>query len=318
MQRSRTPRGATRTLALLLLIIAIFACVASAAPEPKANPEAVADPEAHPEARPAALPEAEPEARPEAEPEAKPEAKAEPEAAPAPVPEAKAEAGAEADPEADPQSATVNNNGNTYAPFSGAIYIVGDGGTQITSASQAQCPANAGQSCSSIGYPNYCCPSSHTCQFIQQSGVCGCCPSGSTCSGHVDQSQIKTVTVTVYQTQTQYVGNQPNTVCCGGAVGGGTYYTTTQPNAYVGAGGGYLGNNGGNQYNGYCSTMYAEGPGLPTTREGACGTILIVNDAPRIGGGGDRGWYGWGVPVLAAVNLAFGGLGVGRARRWFA
>ncbi|KAK7546321.1 hypothetical protein IWX49DRAFT_114649 [Phyllosticta citricarpa] len=301
MERRRTTRGATRTLALLLLVIAILVCAVSAAPEPKANPEAIADPEAHPEPRPAALPEANPEARPEPEPEAKPEAKAEPEA------------------EADPQGATVNNNGNTYAPFSGAIYIVGDGGTQITSASQAQCPADAGQSCGSIGYPNYCCPTSHTCQFVQQSGVCGCCPSGSTCSGHVDQSQIKTVTVTVYQTQTQYVGNQPNTVCCGGAVGGGTYYTTTQPNAYVGAGGGgYLGNNGGNQYNGYCSTMYAEGPGLPTTREGACGTILIVNDAPRIGGGGDRGWYGWGVPVLAAANLAFGGLGVGQARRWFA
>ncbi|KAK8195510.1 hypothetical protein IWZ00DRAFT_221555 [Phyllosticta capitalensis] len=293
MGRRPSDRGATRATTLFLIAIAILVCTVSAAPEPKANPEAVAEPEAVPEAVP--------------------------EAAPVAAPEAKADPEAEADPEADPQSATVNNNGNTYAPFSGAIYIVGDGGTQITSASQAQCPANAGQSCSTIGYPNWCCPQGNTCQYIAQSGVCGCCPSGSTCSGHVDQSQIKTVTVTVYQTQTQYVGGQPNTVCCGGAVGGGTYYTTTQPNAYVGAGGGgYLGNNGGNQYNGYCSTLYAEGPGLPTTREGACGTILVVNDAPRVGGGGDRGWYGWGVPVLAAVNLAFGGLGVGRARRWFA
>lgn len=31
------------------------------------------------------------------------------------------------------------------------------------------------------------------------------------------------------------------------------------------------------QYVGYCSTLYADGPGLPTTRQGACGTILILN-----------------------------------------
>lgn len=35
-------------------------------------------------------------------------------------------------------------------------------------------------------------------------------------------------------------------------------------------------------YNGvYCSTLYAKGPGLPTTRAGDCGTILVVNKAAR-------------------------------------
>lgn len=28
-----------------------------------------------------------------------------------------------------------------------------------------------------------------------------------------------------------------------------------------------------------CSTLYAVGPGLPTTRQGGCGTILVVNGA---------------------------------------
>lgn len=37
-------------------------------------------------------------------------------------------------------------------------------------------------------------------------------------------------------------------------------------------------------YNGYCSTLFAEGPGLPTTRMGDCGAILVVepNGAERL------------------------------------
>lgn len=30
------------------------------------------------------------------------------------------------------------------------------------------------------------------------------------------------------------------------------------------------------QYNGYCSTVYAVGPGLPATEQGQCGTVLVV------------------------------------------
>lgn len=33
---------------------------------------------------------------------------------------------------------------------------------------------------------------------------------------------------------------------------------------------------GAGQYNGYCSTQYANGPGLPTTGQGQCGEILIL------------------------------------------
>lgn len=34
---------------------------------------------------------------------------------------------------------------------------------------------------------------------------------------------------------------------------------------------------------GYCSTLYADGPGLPTTRAGQCGTILVLNEGTRDG-----------------------------------
>lgn len=53
-------------------------------------------------------------------------------------------------PVADPQF--VNN-----APFSGAIYIVGEGGhnVQFSGASPAQCPAHAPQGCGNINVWNW-------------------------------------------------------------------------------------------------------------------------------------------------------------------
>lgn len=44
---------------------------------------------------------------------------------------------------------------DVYAPFSGAIYIVGADGTQISQASPAYCPQYAALSCSGIGYANW-------------------------------------------------------------------------------------------------------------------------------------------------------------------
>lgn len=32
----------------------------------------------------------------------------------------------------------------------------------------------------------------------------------------------------------------------------------------------------------YCSTVTAKGPNLPTTRAGACGTILVVSGGPSV------------------------------------
>ena len=43
----------------------------------------------------------------------------------------------------------------TYAPFSGAIYVVGGNGVQFSSASPAQCPANAPQGCGNINVWNW-------------------------------------------------------------------------------------------------------------------------------------------------------------------
>lgn len=64
-------------------------------------------------------------------------------------------------------------------------------------------------------------------------------------------------------------------------------------------------------YNGYCSTLYATGPGLPTTRPGQCGTILVLNDAPRAraGWGGIAKWAGLVILVHSAVYAVI-------LRRW--
>lgn len=78
-----------------------------------------------------------------------------------------------------------------------------------------------------------------------------CCPNGKTCSGSVQG---------------------------GGGAATSTYYQPSTTTAY--AGGGYVApagttiQTGG--YNGYCSTLIAVGPGLPTTEQGECGTILIA------------------------------------------
>ena len=64
---------------------------------------------------------------------------------------------------------------------------------------------------------------------------------------------------------------QPTTTYNAGAVAGagaGAYTTTTQAA-------------GGQQYNGYCSTLYETGPGLPTTAAGDCGTVLVLQAGAR-------------------------------------
>jgi len=90
-----------------------------------------------------------------------------------------------------------------------------------------------------------------------------------------------------------------------------TYYTppqqktstTTLPAGFIA--GGY-----------YCSTLYAQGAGLPTTRQGNCGTILVesspVAAQPSHSGAGAQGVIGGGKSMLAMVLvLAIGVAGLG-------
>jgi hypothetical protein len=115
-----------------------------------------------------------------------------PEAAPVanalPIPIAKPEpfpgALAEAEPDALGTRQILYNN----APFSGAIYIVGANGAQLTPASAAWCPNYAPQGCGNIGVWNWCCPSGNSCAWANSDhSVVGCCPSGTTCSGSIDR-----------------------------------------------------------------------------------------------------------------------------------
>ena len=62
------------------------------------------------------------------------------------------------------------------------------------------------------------------------------------------------------------------TAVVGGAAGGaGAYATTTQQAGAYNSGQGY----------GYCSTIYENGPGLPTEAQGQCGTILVLQADAR-------------------------------------
>ena len=51
-------------------------------------------------------------------------------------------------------------------------------------------------------------------------------------------------------------------------------------------------------FNGYCSTIVAHGPGLPTTAAGPCGTVLVISGAEAI----------LRLSLLSTVGLVLGGL----------
>jgi len=140
-------------------------------------------------------------------------------------------------PEALPNAQTLQNN----APFSGAVYIVNPNGQQVVAQDSNWCPSTASVSCSTMGQPSWCCPANYACVSPANSnGLIGCCPSGSTCSGTVNVAEVHTVTVYPQPQTTVY--NQPNPV-----------------------------------QGGFCATITMDGPGLPRTEQGQCGTILLVS-----------------------------------------
>ncbi|PVI05146.1 hypothetical protein DM02DRAFT_127848 [Periconia macrospinosa] len=150
-----------------------------------------------------------------------------------------------ANPDAEPQ--TYSNN----APFSGAIYIVDGNGQHVTTQSSNLCPNTASISCGDINQWGWCCPSGYTCvQPANQNSILGCCPAGGNCAGSVNVASIQTVTVAA-PPQQPTVAVQPQQT---------TVAVYPPPQA------------------GYCATLTMNGPGLPTTTQGTCGTILIVNE----------------------------------------
>lgn len=167
-------------------------------------------------------------------------------------------------PEVIPNAQTLQNN----APFSGAVYIVNPNGQQVVAQDGNWCPSTASVSCSNMGQPSWydsqktvilsltgyrCCPANYACVSPGNSnGLIGCCPSGNTCGGTVNVAEIHTVTVYPSQ-QTAIVYAQPPP------------QTTVQnhPNPAQG---------------GFCATITMEGPGLPRTEQGQCGTILLVSE----------------------------------------
>ncbi|KAG8623888.1 hypothetical protein KVT40_008864 [Elsinoe batatas] len=167
------------------------------------------------------------------------------------------------------------------------------GAVPLQQAAVAQCPQWATISCSSIGAAAYCCPAGTTCGW--GGGTVGCCSSGQQCTGQPgaayqqqnwqpQQTQCydcapKTVVVPAVVTQQPTTIYQQPTVTLvqpttSALVGVGAPFTTSVRTSLV--------------VQGFCSTQIASGPGLPTTAQGGCGTILIVAGAPpklRIGFG---------------------------------
>ncbi|KAM0716772.1 hypothetical protein Q7P37_008217 [Cladosporium fusiforme] len=139
--------------------------------------------------------------------------------------------------------------------FQAAIWA-SDGNDQnqdLTEPAKAQCPANFPQSCSTIGEGAYCCPSGATCQYSDNNQV-GCCSSssGGKCSGSLSNGNA-------YQPTSHYKEPQPTPTYVDGGAGAYNPPTTTVV-----------------QQGGFCTTIIAEGDGLPTTANARCGTALVV------------------------------------------
>lgn len=146
-----------------------------------------------------------------------------------------------------------------------------------------------------------CCPSGHTCGIYAASAV-GCCPHGTTCGNEHEPVQELVVPdaavavagapivvaddfddgqykehhnipdpATVVLTPTAVVAALPTLTSLETIVAAVTDVVfspveTIVPAAVAGVGE-------------YCSTIIADGPGLPTTIPGVCGTVLVTNGA---------------------------------------
>lgn len=147
-----------------------------------------------------------------------------------------------------------------------------------------------------------CCAAQYSCQQLS-GGVVGCCPYGGTCSGPAP-AVISTVTVyQSYPVTTTMVQVQPTTPIATyteptAVVVAGATTTTTTPiytPTPVEVGGGY------------CSTLYAKGPNLPTTAAGQCGTILVVSEGSLV-----RERAGSGVRILGTIWVMVVSLWLGK------
>ena len=201
--------------------------------------------------------------------------------------------------------------------FSGAVQISSSSSSGTYSpAVAAQCPADHPTSCTNLNEADYCCPSGNTCAW--SNSQVACCPSGQTCSGSVGgvggyqassyyQTTYVAPTTQYVQASTVYQTNAVVTTVVTGGGGvvvpaGYTQVTTVQTVQTV--------QSQASIVNGvYCSTLIANGPNLPTTVAGNCGTVLVVapSEGYRIG----VGWVKLGI-VLTGLQLMGAGLFVRR------
>jgi len=161
-----------------------------------------------------------------------------------------------------------------------------------SSAVPAVCPSENPVSCSSIQEPGYCCPAENYCTGADSRVAC--CPDNCDCSSWEPQSSRQPEST--WRPHSTWHSRKPSTTWCDECeehtrtvyVGGGqtTQYwgtTTTSGAPWDGE---------------YCSTMYANGPNLPTTGAAQCGTVLIIqaDEAARY-------FMGWARLIALVVGL---------------
>ncbi|KAK5013289.1 hypothetical protein LTR39_003717 [Cryomyces antarcticus] len=187
-------------------------------------------------------------------------------------------------------------------PFSGTFagYAVYATPNNLNAATPALCPASAPRSADHwADVALRCCPSGQY-GALASNGVVGCCLNGQTCTGAINGGPTTYLQPATTYYQPYYT---PTTVIAVTTVVGGGGVVVPQATTV------YQQGNPTTQYNGYCSTLRASGPNLPTTGQGQCGTILIIAGAA----GWNRDW----VKVMGLSFAIQGFFGLFVARVWF-
>lgn len=146
--------------------------------------------------------------------------------------------------------------------------------------------------------PSSCCPTNNYCAWADNK--IACCPNGCSCTGWSGTYQ-----------PTSYYAPQPSSTRRYWRPSSTHYWqpqsTYVAPAAYTPV----QSTPAAVGYGQYCSTLYAHGPNLPTTAQGDCGIILVVNpdQQPPPPSEGSRNGMGYlRLAIMIGVLQVFGGV----------
>ncbi|KAF2478533.1 hypothetical protein BDY17DRAFT_306114 [Neohortaea acidophila] len=186
-----------------------------------------------------------------------------------------------------------------------------------TPAKQPTCPASSPVSCSAISSDDYCCPTNNYCMWANSQVVC--CPEGCDCNEQEPSSSWapEPTTWAAPPTSTGWGPAPPTTVWHSSWHATTTWWTstttpssittTTTPCPTCSSTTTIISTTSCDEcqwrptdFDGtYCSTIFANGPNLPTTARAACGVVLVkqqTSDTVRI-------LIGWAKMITMIVGL---------------